>query len=156
MPTAYDQDFFRWTQDQAAALRKVASGKPDAATGLDWENLAEEIESLGRSELRAMESALVRVVEHLLKLRYSPARDPRAGWQESVDLHRDDLQRLKRDNPGLVRRIDLAGIYASARRIAGKSIEKHDGVPASVLPPTCPFTLEQIETDDWYPEPLHS
>jgi hypothetical protein len=87
------------------------------ANEIDWENVAEEMTSLGRSELQAMESTLVRIVEHLLKLRYSPAAEPRECWQVTVDPHRDDLRRLKRDNPGLVRRIDLTGIYVSARWI---------------------------------------
>ncbi len=141
----YEHDFYSWTNEQAALLR---SGQLSAA---DIEHIAEEIESLGRSELRAMESALVRIIEHLLKLQYSPAKDPRSGWEESVDLHRDDLHRLKRDNPGLVHRLDIPSIYATAKRIAGKSLEHYDCFSRSVLPITCPFTLDQIEADDWYP-----
>ena len=143
----YEQDFYTWTIEQAALLR--AGDLTDA----DISHIAEEIEGLGRSELRAMESALVRIIEHLLKLQYSPATDPRSGWEESVDLHRDDLHRLKRDNPGLVQRLDLVSVYTVARRIAGKSLEHHDRTDRSVLPQTCPFTLEQIEEDDWYPTP---
>jgi len=141
----YEQDFYTWTNEQAALLR---AGHLSAA---DIEHIAEEIESLGRSELRAMESALVRIIEHLLKLQYSPATNPRTGWEESADLHRDDLHRLKRDNPGLIQRIDLPGVYSTARRIAGKSLESHDGLKRSLIPTTCPFSLEQIETDEWYP-----
>ncbi len=148
----YDTDFYTWTQQQGAALRKAAAERISAAAGIDWDNVAEEIESLGRSELRAMESALVRIVEHLLKLEYSPAAEPRAGWRESIALHRDDLARLKRDNPGLVARIDFAGTYASARRIAGRSLERFDDLSADSLPATCPFTPAEIEDPDWYPE----
>lgn len=151
MPMSYEADFYTWTQEQASALRRAAAERVNAGAGIDWEHLAEEVESLGRSELRAMESALLRIIEHLLKLQYSPATDPRFGWQESVDRQRDDLRRLKRDNPGLVRKIDLPEIYTSARRIAGKSLEKYDGLSVSVLPETCPFSTDQIERDDWYP-----
>jgi len=143
----YERDFYNWANEQAALLR---AGHLSVA---DIEHIAEEIESLGRSELRAIESALVRIIEHLLKLQYSPATDPRSGWEESVDLHRDDLHRLKRDNPGLVQRLDLSSIYTTARRIASKSLEHYDGLDRSALPSTCPFTLDQIETDDWYPTP---
>ncbi len=148
----YQTDFYSWTVEQAAALRQAAARRINPAAGIDWENVAEEIESLGRSELRAMESALVRILEHLLKLRYSPAAEPRAGWRESVAVHRDDLFRLKQDNPGLIVRIDLAGAYASARRIAAASLESRDGVAKSVLPAACPFSPAEIENDDWYPD----
>lgn len=152
MPVSYQSDFYSWTQEQAAAIRRVAAGQVKASE-IDWENVAEEIASLGRSELRAMESTLVRIIEHLLKLQYSPAVESRECWQLSVDLHRDDLHRLKRDNPELVRRIDLAGIYVSARRIANKSTQKRDARQISTLPKRNPFTLDQIERDDWYPDP---
>jgi hypothetical protein len=99
-----------------------------------------------------MESTLVRIIEHILKLQYSPAADLRECWQVSVDLHRDHLRRLKRDNPGLIPKIDLAGIYVSARRIANKDTQKHDARPISTLPEQNPFTLDQIEMDDWYPD----
>ena len=71
----YDEDFVRWTEEQAAALREAAG----LATNLplDWENLAEEIDSLGRSQSRELRSRIAVVVEHLIKLENSPAIDPR-------------------------------------------------------------------------------
>jgi hypothetical protein len=149
---SYQGDFYNWTQEQAAAIRRVAAGHVKASE-IDWENVAEEIANLGRSELRAMESALVRIIAHLLKLQYSPAVESRECWQVSVDLHRDDLHRLKRDNPDLLCRIDLAGIYVSARRVANKNTQKRDSRQISTLPERNPFTLDQIERDDWYPDP---
>ena len=68
----YDQDFVRWTEEQAAALRRAKSLLPAATRGsnllLDWENLAEEIESLGKSDRRELRSQITRVLRHLLKL----------------------------------------------------------------------------------------
>ncbi len=146
----YEHDFHAWTQRQAAALRRAAAeGVVDI--DIDWENLAEEIESLGRSELHAMESALMRIIEHLLKLAWSPARDPRLGWMESVTVHRVRFAKLSRDNPGLVNRLNLAEIYADARKLARSALTLRDGLPASALPLSCPFMLEQIVDDDWYP-----
>jgi hypothetical protein len=67
----YDHDFFLWTQEQAAALRCAkASNLP-----LDWENLAEEIESLGKSDRRELTSQITRILQHLLKLTVSPATE---------------------------------------------------------------------------------
>jgi predicted YcjX-like family ATPase len=60
----YDEDFVRWTEEQAAALRQAKrSNLP-----LDWENLAEEIESLGRSDRRELRLQITRILRHLLKL----------------------------------------------------------------------------------------
>jgi hypothetical protein len=101
MPVSYERDCYGWTQEQAAAIRKVATGHVKT-TESDWENVAEEIASLGRSELRVMESTLVRIIEHLLKLRYLPTAELRECWQVSANLHRDHLRRLKRDNHGLI------------------------------------------------------
>ena len=65
-PPLYERDFCHWTAEQAAALRAAAARRLDLA--LDFENLAEEIESLGRSDRRALVSHIKRVIEHLLKL----------------------------------------------------------------------------------------
>src|SRR5690242_1272461 len=101
----YDTDFHTWTEQQAAALRE------GRLSDLDRDHLAEEIEELGRREVDALESALLRVVEHLLKLRYSPKTDPRARWIESVAEHRDRYHHLAARNPGLVNRIDRDAVY---------------------------------------------
>ena len=144
--TLYDTDFAAWTEQQAALLR---AGRIDAA---DIDHIAEEIESLGRSELRAMESALMRVIEHLLKLAYSPASDPRDGWRESVTVQRLDYEALADDNPGLVGRVRLPIVYDRARRLAGVSLSEHDGLSMSVLPATCPWTLAEIADTAFWPE----
>ena len=70
---AYENDYSAWTAEQARHLRR---SKP---TGVDWENLAEEVESLGRSDKRAVGSALKIVLEHLIKWQFQPASDRQAG-----------------------------------------------------------------------------
>jgi Domain of unknown function DUF29 len=76
----YDEDFVRWTEEQAAALRRAKG----SSLPLDWENLAEEIESLGKSDRRELRSQITRISRRLLKLEVSPAREPRAGWRTNV------------------------------------------------------------------------
>ncbi|MBV8336749.1 MAG: DUF29 domain-containing protein, partial [Alphaproteobacteria bacterium] len=76
----YDRDFFLWTQEQSAALRRAK----DPNLPLDWENLAEEIESLGKSQRAELNSQVRRILRHLLKLESSPASDPRAGWRATI------------------------------------------------------------------------
>ena len=72
MSTLYRDDFVAWTRQQADGLRRARDAGSNLA--LDWANLIEEIESLGASERRELRSHLARIVEHLAKLRYSPAR----------------------------------------------------------------------------------
>ena len=74
----YDQDFYAWTQTQAAALRAAALG--GANLPVDWENVAEEIESLGKSQASALRSRLATIIEHLLKLEFWPTQKPTFGW----------------------------------------------------------------------------
>ena len=73
----YEEDFVRWTEEQSSALRKAA--RIGTNLPLDWENLAEEIESLGRTLSLELRSPIAVILEHLLKLEHSPAIDPRRG-----------------------------------------------------------------------------
>ena len=74
MGSMYDQDLVRWSEEQARALRAAANAGWNAP--IDWENVAEEIESLGKSDRRALASHIAIVIEHLLKLQSSPASVP--------------------------------------------------------------------------------
>lgn len=67
-PSLYDDDIVSWTEQQAAASRALAR-RPDLSKMLDWENVAEEIESVGRSQVQAVDSLLVQTLAHLLKRR---------------------------------------------------------------------------------------
>ena len=99
----YDEDFVAWTEQQAEALRAAGRGTNQL---LDWENLAEEIESLGKSDRRALHSQIYRIISHLAKLQFSPARDPRLGWRESVRDGRFEAELLLNDSPSLRRELD--------------------------------------------------
>ncbi|CAO3399997.1 DUF29 domain-containing protein [Azospirillum palustre] len=148
----YDTDFLAWTEEQARLLREASRERIN--TPIDWENVAEEIESMGRSELRAVESALVRVIEHLLKLEHSPAADPRGDWKVSVLEHRDRVARDLSASPSLRGRIDTADIYKSGRKIAALGLER-DGMRLNDLPPDCPYSLDQLLDEDWWPASRH-
>lgn len=74
-PTAlYEEDFYAWTKNQAAALRRLAAQRWNGP--LDLANLAEEVEDLGKTERNAVRSRLRRIIEHGLKLEHSPAPEP--------------------------------------------------------------------------------
>ncbi len=77
---SYEDDFYAWTQHQAGVLRSLRTRD----NRLDREHVAEEIEDLGKNERDAVRSQVRRIVEHLLKLDFSRARDPRIGWMRSI------------------------------------------------------------------------
>ena len=145
----YDADFFEWTREQSAALRRRLAER--ANTDLDLENLAEEIESLGSRDRRAVESTITRIIEHLLKLEHSPAVWPRRGWQISVTKQRIRLRRLFRDSPGLRSGVDVGEPYSDARRLTEQGLTRDTGAEAAI-PISCPYTLEQIADEDFWPE----
>jgi Domain of unknown function DUF29 len=145
----YDRDFFGWTQQQAGLLRREARLQP--GTDLDLENLAEEIESLGKRDRRALTNNVARIAEHLLKLQYSPAKDPRPGSENPVDVHRTKARKILADSPGL--RSDLQDMlsesYGDGRRRAVRALRGE--VDPTVLPERCSYTVDQMLDQDWWP-----
>jgi Domain of unknown function DUF29 len=140
--STYDTDFYAWTQEQAAALR---DGKWDT---LDRANLAEEIESLGRSERYAIESHLQNLLTHLLKWRYDPATEPRRGWRITIRNARLDI--IKRALGHLQHY--PAQYLATAYRYAREDAADETNLPLATFPAACPWTIEQVLAADFWPE----
>jgi len=101
----YDTDTLLWSERQAALLRRIAAGE-QVNEQVDWENVAEEIDSVGRSQRIALASHVRVVLEHLMKLEASPAIEPRRGWEETVRRARLDIKDLLEDSPSLRRTVD--------------------------------------------------
>jgi len=146
----YDQDFILWTEEQAAALRRSkGSNLP-----LDWENLAEEIESLGISQRTRLSSQLRRILHHLFKLEASPAADPRTGWRTTIRDARAEIEDLLEASPSLRHEIDAAVIKQAPRaaKLAAADLEEHgeqvDAVWTRVEQGG--FTSAQV-VEDWFP-----
>jgi hypothetical protein len=139
----YEQDFYAWANEQAALLR---AGKFTAA---DIENIAEEIESMGRGEKRELVSRLTVLLLHLLKWRYQPEMRG-ASWRVSIANTRDDLADLLEDAPSLHanRGVHLASAYRRARRQASAET----GLPEKTFPPTSPFSFDQALDVDFWPD----
>jgi Domain of unknown function DUF29 len=141
----YEEDFFVWSQKQASLLRARRFDE------LDLENLIEEVEDLGGALERSVRSRARTVMEHLLKLQHSPAKDPRLGWRETIRTQRSEL--LNDLTPSLRRHLadSLSDVYERARHDAEGSLRDHgEHAAADALPATCPYTLDQI-TGDWLP-----
>jgi Domain of unknown function DUF29 len=153
MPDAprYDDDFFAWTQHQAMVLRTM--GVTD--NRFDRENVAEEIEDLGRSERDAVRSQIRRIIEHLLKLAYSPAEQPRFDWMASIVEARATLgdkisATLRRDVENM-----LSKLYEDGRDRAELGLRSHGEMQAADnLPSECPYTIDDILRRGWYPDGL--
>jgi hypothetical protein len=147
----YDQDFVLWTEEQAAALRR----SKDSNLPLDWANLAEEIESLGKSDRRALRSQIRRILRHLLKLEVSPAVEPRAGWRETIGDARSEIGDLLRDSPSLRREVDalIAEEANSAADLAAEDMARYGerGTVAARVEKGG-FTAEQV-LGSWFPDP---
>ena len=145
----YDQDFYAWTQEQATLLRE------GAVQDLDLLHLAEEIESLGKSEQRELYNRLRRLLRHLLKLHVAAQRLPGdlervgRGWRLTVKVQRVDLEKLLRENPTLWHLVpdELADAYIVARLEAAGDLRLDE----AALPPTCPWKLEDVLDTDFWP-----
>jgi len=148
----YDTDFLAWSKEQAEGLRTLARGGSNQA--LDWENLAEEIESLGISQKTALRSQMRRIILHLLKLEFSPAVEPRRGWFESVGDARSEVESLLETSPSL--KPEAGSALAMALRQGSKKavfdLEKYGEVDPATLARirAKTYTVDQV-LDDWFP-----
>ena len=133
--TAYADDFYTWTQEQGARLR---AGDLD---GLDLENLAEEIESLGKSQFASLVSALRIVLLHMLKFDHQPERRSRS-WLVSIATHRVAAADEIEESPGLKSRLDDA--VERAYRRARLEASGETGLALRTFPETCPYSLDEI------------
>ncbi len=141
--TLYDRDFYAWAMEQAALLR---AGRLDAA---DIHHIAEEIESMGRSEKRELVSRLTVLLLHLLKWQYQPALRGNS-WRLSIANARDQLADHLADNPSLKARLDEA--VTAAYRYARRSASVETGLPESTFPAECPWPFTAIMDEAHFPE----
>jgi hypothetical protein len=143
--TLYAEDFYLWTQQQTALLR---TGKWQE---LDCENLAEEIESVGRSEKLELGNRLEVLLTHLLQWQYQPeGRRKGHSWEDTIWEQRRQLVALLQDSPSLRHEVTprLAQHYPAAWRKARRDTQ----VPDATFPATCPWNVEQMLDEEFWPE----
>jgi len=139
----YETDFYGWIQRQTATLR----ARNFAA--LDLENLIEEIDSMGKSEKRELESRLEQLLMHLLTWQYQPARRG-ASWQASIREQRNRITDHLAENPSLKPQLPQAQVKAYRYAVQGASDET--GLAESTFPAACPWTFGQVMDDGFWPE----
>jgi hypothetical protein len=135
MRPAYERDFYKWTENQIMFLKKKEFSK------LDIDHLIEEIESLGRSEKRAIESYLSNLLLHLLKIHYQPAKHSRS-WDNSIKHSKHKIGVLLKENPSLKR--FLPTILEEAYFTARLNAISETGLKDEVFPETCPWRLNEL------------
>ena len=141
MTIKYEEDYYLWTQTMAEKL------KIKDYSNVDWENIIEEIEDMGRSQKRAVESLLLRLTEHLLKLKYwySEIDRNQKHWQSEVVNFRVLLQKRLKESPSL--KAKLPEIYDEILADSQRAMSKLFDLPGQVE-----LTLEQVLDEDWFPE----
>lgn len=141
--THYESDFYLWTQQQAALLRQGQWRDVDTA------NLAEEIESMGKSDKRALRSYLAIVMLHLLKWRYQPGLRG-SSWKSSINSGREQIGWILEESPSL--QPQLLALLVDAYPLARRNASAETGLPLFVFPDPCPFTLEQVIDAEYWPD----
>jgi hypothetical protein len=152
----YEADFHAWAVAQAAALRRMAEA--GTASELDLANLAEEVEGLAGSDRNALRSHLRTLIEHLLKLEFSPAGQQRSQWRRGVRDARAELHDLLEASPSLRRAVgeDLPRQFVRARANAADGLSGH-GEDAAALSAAGPdrYPVDRVLDEDWFPASRH-
>ncbi len=142
----YHRDVLAWSHHQADLLRRMARG--ERVNGVDWEQVAEEIEDVGLSELNAVRSFLRLTLVHLLKIYGWPDSSAVGHWRGEIAAFQTDAS--SRFAPSIRQNIDVAILFGDALRQLRRVT--YDGLPPLPLPAVCPFSLDQLLTAE--PEAL--
>jgi hypothetical protein len=137
----YETDYNQWVNETVQQLRER---KFD---GVDWDNLIEEIEDMEKSQKRALESFLTRLVKHLLKLSYWESEKERNGnhWKSEIVNFRYQIHKRLKESPSL--RPELESIYAEIFPVAIKSVSQLFPLEKNAY-----ISLEKTLDNDWFPE----
>lgn len=139
----YEDDFFGWATEQAALLRAGRVGEADLA------NIAEEIDSMGRSEKRELVSRLAVLFAHLLKWQFQPALRSNS-WRLTLREQRRKLARHLQDNPSL--RPLLGQAATDGYGDALLDVQRETGLAETTFPPTAPWTVDEVLDDSFLPK----
>jgi hypothetical protein len=138
----YESDYYSWALEQAALLRERRLAE------LDLDNLAEEVEDLGRSLADQLESRYETLLMHLLKWEFQPERRTRS-WAVTIGRERIRLPKRLRKNPGLKAR--QQALYADAYEQAREEAALETGLPLDRFPVENPYALDQTMDPDFWP-----
>jgi hypothetical protein len=146
----YTTDVAAWAEEQAGLLRRRASGQLPNDAGLDWDNLAEEIEGVAASQKREIRHRLKVICQHLLKWRHNK-RPPSRSWRLTLDEQREQLEELFKDSPSLRR---FAADALPAAFVNGRRAAEREAGPLKLLDDVCPWSLDEVLAIDFFPHRL--
>lgn len=139
----YEKDFYEWTMKNVQLLRQ---GK---LSEIDVGNIAEELESMGKSEKREFINRLAVLLAHLLKWRFQPEKRSKS-WKYTVKEQRESVSELLRDSPSLKHGIETR--IGEAYKKAVILVLKETPLEESELPKTCPYSFDQSMDEGFWPE----
>lgn len=142
MQSNYENDFYGWVQTTVKQLRDRD------LTNLDWDNLIEEIESLGKQEKRELVNRLIVLLMHLLKWEYQPEKRSKS-WFTTIKIQRIEIARHFKNNPSLQPYINDS--IADAYEVAILEAVKETGLSSKTFPDCCPYSWEKIRSDRFFP-----
>lgn len=140
----YERDFYAWTQQQAEKLRARSHND------IEWESVAEEIESLGRSDKREIGNRIGVVLLHLLKWEHQPHKR-KPGWLNTLREQRHQLDTLLRESPSL--RALPSHAVADEFPFARLKASDETGLPLRLFPAQCPYDADEVLSQDFFPGP---
>lgn len=138
----YEQDFYAWTQGQAQLLRDSAWEQ------LDIQNLAEEIEALGRRERQELVSRLGVLLGHLLKWEFQPENQSKS-WLATIREQRRKIRKLLEDNPSLKPYLPQA--CNDAYEDGLDLVIRETPLEYQQLPQVCPYSIDRVLANDFLP-----
>jgi Domain of unknown function DUF29 len=138
----YSTDIFTWAQEQAELLRRLAAGEQSINEAIDWDNVIDEIETVGRSELKAVTPPLANAMQHKLHLLGWPNSPAVQHWQAEVRIFLTDVIEEFKPSMRAAIEAEMDSLYRRARVRA----ERHmiDEPPAAPLPATCPWSFDEL------------
>ena len=140
----YEEDFVLWLEHQAELLRQGRVAE------LDLENLAEEVESIGRSDKREVQNRLIVLLAHLLKYQFQTKRRSRS-WSLTISEQRRRLELVLKDSPSLLKTY-APQVFEESYSYARRKASDETRLSLGTFPETSPYTLEQTLDEDFFPE----
>ena len=144
MRVHYEDDLHAWSLEQAALLRARRT------EGLDWDHLAEELESMAGSDQRELESRLCLILLHLLKWQIQPELRG-ASWRKTLRTQRREIRKLLNQSPSLRRQVP--GLVLEAYPDAVKDAVDETGLPIGRFPQDCPYAADDVLAERYLPDP---
>jgi hypothetical protein len=142
MQSLYENDFYEWVRTTVKQLQERD------LTNLDWDNLIEEIESLGRQEKRELVNRLIVLLMHLLKWEFQPEKRSRS-WLATIKIQRIEIAQHLKNNPSLKPYLNDA--ITNAYEIGILEAVKETGLSSQAFPTSCPYSWSEIITDRFLP-----